>query len=82
VVSEEYLDYIRKQRCVVCGQTCVDPHHLKTVGAGGADFTAVPLCREHHDYAHKMGVSRFKNRYAIDLFEVALTLLIKWVMEV
>ena len=42
--SKSYLDYIRKQPCVVCGHTSTQAHHVKTVGSGGGDNWAISLC--------------------------------------
>lgn len=46
--SEDYLQYIREQRCVACHSAPPnDPHHLESGGMGtkSGDRTAVPLCR-------------------------------------
>ena len=50
--SEEYLSYIRGLPCCVCGKSA-EPHHLGTGGMGmkGSDFSAIPMCRKHHDEA-------------------------------
>ena len=52
-LNPEYLEYLRDQPCCACGKIPTKnkrthPHHLITVGAGGADETACPLCWECH----------------------------------
>ena len=73
--DEAYLDFIRHQPCVICGQKA-EPHHspiLKTSGVGmkGSDRETIPLCRYHHIEAHKMGKLTFAEKYNIDYeFEI------------
>jgi hypothetical protein len=65
VDGKEYLDFIRQNPCIVCGRRA-EPHHMKTRGAGGSDFLAVPLCREHHtEIGH--GTLNFLVKYKIDI---------------
>ena len=48
--SDSYLTYIRGLKCLVCGKSEVDPHHMWC--AKENDFLAVPLCRIHHQEIH------------------------------
>ena len=41
----------------------VDPHHIKTKGAGGLD--TVPLCRKHHAECHAIGRWTFAKKYGL-----------------
>lgn len=63
--SEEALDFIRGLNCSVCLIVGVDPHHVKTRGAGGKDTldNLMPLCREHHTEIHKIGKKTFFKKY-------------------
>lgn len=65
--SEAYLDYIRSQRCYICQRSPSEPHHVETGGMGmkGSDFSALPLCREHHREIHDMGKARFWRQYFV-----------------
>lgn len=48
--DDAYRNWVRARPCAVLGchiRPC-DPHHIKTVGAGGYDHMAIPLCRIHH----------------------------------
>lgn len=55
--NRAYLDWIKTLPCCHCGMPADDPHYIKIKGVGGgaltaSDFTAMPLCREHHDMVH------------------------------
>lgn len=59
--SREYLDWIKSQpewQCIMHGfqhdpenGMHIDPHHIKSRGAGGSDFDVIPVCRECHGLA-------------------------------
>ncbi|AHG83069.1 putative bacteriophage protein [Bibersteinia trehalosi USDA-ARS-USMARC-189] len=62
----KWLQYVKAQPCVCCGQQADDPHHL--IGYGGAmgskrhDLFTLPLCRIHHDELHH-NVAKFEADY-------------------
>jgi len=72
VTDEDYLDFLRGQHCIVCMAPADDPHHLKSRGAGGSDYTAVPLCRGHHRELHAMPDADFEDEYHLDLWREAV----------
>lgn len=84
--SETYLNFIRRQACIVCAGTPSDPHHFirlsAGVGAKGDDTKTIPLCREHHNEAHRVGRTTFQARHNFDYWEEAFLLLEKYVTEV
>jgi len=86
IVCEEYLQWVRSQSCCVCGRTPVDPDHLKARGRGEAkrnDFTAIPLCREHHSERGQLGDEKFQEECKINLWEeVAYRLMRFWIYRV
>ena len=79
--SKKYLDYIRRQFCLVCGITPCDPDHLEARGMGGAnksgfkDYSCIPLCRKHHTERHQLGNQKFEYKYNINLWKDAFNLL-------
>lgn len=79
--SKKYLDYIRKQPCIVCGLQPCDPDHLEARGMGNAnssgykDYSCVPLCRIHHSERHQTGSKKFENKYNINLWKDAFNLI-------
>ena len=80
-----YSDYIRTLPCLICGKDDADPHHLKTVGTGRQrelskweDYTLIPLNRQYHQELHQIGLTKFEDKYKIDLFKEALFILAKW----
>jgi hypothetical protein len=78
--SPEYLEWIRGMNCLV-GIGCfgaVHPHHLERRGAGGSDFSAVPLCVLHHSQIHAIGEKMADERYLIDWWYAAHTLVVRW----
>jgi hypothetical protein len=79
--SEDYLDYVRSLPCRICDDNPVDPHHTETGGVGmkGSDFTAIPLCRKHHDEYHSVGKKSFGELHGIIVWEKeVLAVLIPW----
>jgi len=66
--SEEYLNWIRAKKCIVCFGSPSHAHHTETGGTGlkGSDYSAVPLCRLHHREVHDMGKVTFQEEYEID----------------
>jgi hypothetical protein len=78
IVDEAYLGFVRDRRCTVPGcrhSEPADPHHIVTRGAGGSDYTAIPLCREHHSLIHHVGRARFETDTGLDLWQVAARVL-------
>ncbi len=75
--DKEYLDYIRSHACLI-GILCygkVEPHHDPTVGAGGSDYTSVPLCRKHHSEVGQIGKKRFQEKYGVNFDKERVRLL-------
>lgn len=82
--DEEYLAYIRQQRCCICGDnTTVEAAHLRVgsinhdkretgMGEKSSDRWALPLCHRHHALQHSMNEREFWGRYGIDPFALAL----------
>ena len=58
--DKQYLRFVAKQACLVCGRQPSDPHHLRFAQPRGlgqkvSDEFAVPLCRAHHRELHRVG---------------------------
>ena len=57
----EYMSYLHKQACLVCGcHNGIEAHHLRIDGKGGTakkppDWMCVPLCSECHRKYHTRG---------------------------
>lgn len=43
----------------------IDPHHVRTRGAGGPDLTTIPLCRVAHDLVHDGKIDRIEVEAAL-----------------
>lgn len=57
--DSRYLEHIRAQPCCYCFAPPKNhPHHVISVGAGGGDHYAIPLCWQCHVYAHSGGIDR------------------------
>lgn len=60
-LDREYMDWLHKQTCLVCGcHNGIEAHHLRIDGMGGTakkppDWMCVPLCQEHHRMYHLRG---------------------------
>lgn len=52
-------------KCLVCGATNPDRHHVKSRGAFGDDSQSniAHLCRRHHTEIHQIGLSTFAKKY-------------------
>lgn len=59
--DNEYMNYVHKQTCLVCGcHNGIEAHHLRIDNMGGTskkppDWMCVPLCSEHHRDYHLRG---------------------------
>ncbi len=63
--SKKYLQWVKSLPCCICESTADDAHHIQARGLGKgmgtkiSDVFSIPLCREHHSYAH--GVVGFQD---------------------
>lgn len=81
LTDPDYLDFIRQRPCIVCRRYGVHAHHVKSRGAGGSDYLAVPLCPEHHHLCHVLGKETFQARMGVDLKEAVIGCLIDYIRE-
>ncbi|WGE69880.1 DUF968 domain-containing protein [Actinobacillus equuli subsp. haemolyticus] len=56
--SSKWLQFVKKQPCICCGQQADDPHHIIGQGRGRMgskehDLFVIPLCRIHHNELHR-----------------------------
>lgn len=69
-----FINFVRKQRCAVCGVAPVDPDHWPERARGGTDDRVWPLCRKHHTERHAIGMPRFERKYGVSANECIGTL--------
>ena len=69
-IATDYLRFVKTRPCAVCRRAASDAHHLVSRGAGGSDYKAIPLCREHHAEIHQLGRQRFEERHGLDFEEL------------
>ena len=77
-IDGSYLNYIHSQSCIICGRRPVDADHLIARGRGSAsqnDYSAIPLCREHHSERHQGGTSKLEAKYNVNLWKDSWSLL-------
>jgi len=65
--SEKYKKFIRNKPCLLCGQPAV-AHHESSLGNSGmglkiSDNYCIPLCPQHHEERHRLGVKTWCERY-------------------
>lgn len=86
--DSKYITFVRLQPCIVCG--IISPnhaHHTETGGMGtkGSDYSCIPLCAVHHTsgtYAiHQIGNNNFEFHFNINLKEIQIKLLRKYIKE-
>ena len=76
----EHLRFVASKPCLVCGRSPADPHHLRfaqprALGRKSSDQYVVPLCRLHHDEAHRHSdETKWWKNLRIDAIAVALGL--------
>lgn len=87
--NPQYLAWIRKQACVVCGsRRGIEAAHTGPHGLGqkSSDFSAIPLCRRHHrsgnDSYHKLGPRRFAEVHDVDISAIVRRLSARPVIRV
>lgn len=84
---EIFLQFLRESRCAVMELAIpqhyctgpIDPHHTKTVGSGGSDLTAIPLCRMHHIEIGQVGVEKFERKYHIRVDSIRIDALERFI---
>lgn len=69
--SEDYLEYLRGQRCVICLAPNGEPHHLDSRGSGGSDFAACTTCRDCHRLIHQKGLAFVEEKYKVNVWRQA-----------
>jgi len=65
-ISEDYLDFIRGKKCLICNAPPKSNAHHEKLGGGGTsmkcdDTRAVPMCNMHHRDRHDTGFSFWDN---------------------
>lgn len=77
--TDDYVEWVRRQHCIICGKAA-EPHHFPvTKGAGGKAVAehVIPLCRECHTEAHDdpMGwMGTYKEKWGNYFFNVIFML--------
>lgn len=84
IICRGHIQWVKGFECLIAGRVAVDgptkgqrhecwgpidPHHVKTRGAGGGDEQVVPLCRRAHDLLDSPGWSSalFDRAYKADM---------------
>ena len=71
-VDKKHLSRIRKLPCIVKNSECfgsIVAHHTDSVGSGGSDLDAIPICIRHHAEGHTIGWTTFQEKYGINFKE-------------
>jgi hypothetical protein len=79
--NPSYLAFLRGQNCPITGRRAQACHEngRKSKGLKPSDYLAVPLDPSLHRELHDHGRESFERKYDIDLKEVALECLHRWV---
>lgn len=83
LIDEFYKRFIRREPCVVCGAAS-QHHHVVPDGWGKmggkvSDYRGAPLCWRCHAIFHRIGRKRFEEKFRIDLAEVQIQCLEKYI---
>lgn len=65
IEDPDYIRFVKRQPCLL-HHIAADAHHVIPRSVGGSDYRTVPLCRKHHDEAHRSR-ERFEAKYRVDL---------------
>jgi hypothetical protein len=81
--DESYKRFIRREPCCVCGSGA-QHHHVIPEGWGKtsakvSDYRGAPLCWRCHREFHNLGRKRFEAKHPIDLAEVQIQCLEKYI---
>lgn len=66
IVNKDLIDNVKRQKCLCCGVSPVDAHHIKSVRSGGHDIDSnlMPLCRAAHTKIHSKGLNYMAMAYS------------------
>lgn len=69
--DSHYLDWLRQRPCAVCGAQGSEAAHVRRVANGAGtgikpEYSAIPLCRTHHQLQHQQGESAIGGRDWVD----------------
>lgn len=81
--SDDRVQWIKAQPCVVCGATPSENMHIRGGGVGRkADADQIiPCCSYHHGRAHVKGIETFAMLYRLDLSLLAAQTQAAWLVE-
>ena len=68
-IDLNYMAFIRTLKCLIGNEKCfgvMNAHHVISRGAGGSDYTCVPLCYAHHREVHDRGTETFQKEHNVD----------------
>lgn len=80
IQNKRYVEWVKTHPCAVLHAHAgeVDAHHLVSRGAGGSDYTCVPLCRRAHTEYHALGISEFEEKHKANLWRDAFNYFLLW----
>ena len=85
--SLDFITHVRTLPCVICGGEA-EASHLRHVGMGAnrqkeneRHFSALPMCRGHHDEFGRWIFTDFEQLYKINLFRAQNKILAQWLIN-
>lgn len=63
--NPDLLKSYHEKYCLVTNRKGAEAHHIITVKSGGpdAEWNLMPLCRSAHTEVHKIGLTKFADKY-------------------
>ena len=82
--AEQYRAWIKTKPCLFCGDSPVDPHHVRTpinagLGVTPPHFYCLPICRLCHTALHDMGQSLSFEKEFVAPLPVVISLLSEYI---
>ena len=81
-IDKDYLEFVKLEKCIICGRWPSDAHHSISRGSGGGDYYAVSLCREHHSEGHTIGWQTFQSKYELCFNEEIVQMLLRYISHI
>lgn len=86
IIDKKLLEHVRTLECLHCSVTPCQPHHVRSIGAGGGDIlqNLMPLCTEAHTRIHMTGLCAAANKnkgireWLIDMGWTYDAILLRW----
>ncbi len=88
--NNNYLAWLREQRCLISGEIAQCAHHIRLGTNGGtalkpSDYFCIPLTNDYHtaglNALHRIGEETFINKYSLDIEDIFIKQLKQFLLD-